>query len=198
MCAVTKGQKEKTFELIDASGIDSPQYQRLLEGGRFTQLLREYKERFPEPTIEPVSFPRDYNRTLVQMRDAMECYGYVNKDLNDENFPVTVRDDDRELVLICFNRDINDHEDPAKSELLKELDKLGYKPEYAPELCMLGEHEPEMQREFPIVARGQVWRSHNGDLVCPILGERVFERSAYLNDVRRGWRRGYRFLASRK
>jgi hypothetical protein len=63
---------------------------------------------------------------------------------------------------------------------------------------MLGEHEPEMQREFPIVARGQVWRDRYGGLGCPFLYEGVYERNANLSYVRLRWNRHCRFLASRK
>lgn len=204
MKMVTPKQIAKTINLVADSGIESSQYQRLLQSGRFTALLHEFvseEEAHPEPTITPIKVPLDYARTLVQMRDAWKYNGYVNADLNDENFPVEAgQSGEREFVLVCFNRPIDDDEDPSKSELLKELDKLGLVPEGPMELCFVGtdERTRDLQRKFPIVARRQVWRGPDGYLRCPILDGSVDGRDLDLSLVRHRWLDDYRFLASRK
>lgn len=151
------------------------------------------------PTITPISFPRDYNRTLVAMRDAMKCDGHVEQLVNDANFPVDARDDDRRIVLVCFNRAIVDHEDPEKSELMFELDKLGLQPEGPPELCMVGEHHPNLQCMFPIVARRQVWRDpHDVDRYPFLVGSDGIRQLGLLGVRGMYWSCNYRFLASYK
>jgi hypothetical protein len=151
------------------------------------------------PTITSIRVRVDYTRTLVEMRNATKCDGYVNPDLNDVHLPVEVRESgERELVLVCFHREVGDNEDPAKSELLRELDMLGLQPEGPPEIFAVGEHHPELQLLFPIVARRQVWRDPLGLLRCPILYCNEPEREVDLPDIQSRWSDDYRFLASRK
>jgi len=154
----------------------------------------------PEPTITSITVPIDYTRTLVAMRDAGKCDGYVDLNLNDANFSVGAgQGSEYKLIyIICFHRDIGDNEDPAKSKLLEELGKLGFQPEGPAESCAVGEHHPDLQRQFPIVARRQVWRDPRGVPLCPILRGDSTYRSQFLHDVRYGWRDDCRFLASRK
>ena len=152
-----------------------------------------------EPTITPITFARNYGQTLVEAQDAIRLNGYVEQDFNGQNFPPEGRDDEREFVLVCFHRDIDDDGDPAKSELLRELDKLGLVPEGAMELCFVGTDERTryLKRKFPIVARRQVWRNPDVGFVCPVLRGR-HERGLYLNPVDYRWFDFDRFLASRK
>ena len=206
MSKTTLKQGQQLLNLVAQSDIKRDEFQTLLESGRFTALLREFtvesahdEPQHPEPTITPIKVPPDYSRTLIAMRDATHCDGYVSPDLNDENFPVEARGNgERELVYVCFHREIGDNEDPAKSELLRELDRLGLQPEGPPELCAIGEHHPELQRGFPIVARRQVWRSPDGSLICPVLFECARRRSLSLFSVRHRWDDYCWFLASRK
>ena len=211
MSNTTLKQGQQLLNLVAQSDIKRDEFQILLESGRFTALLQEFtvesahdepqhpEPQHPEPTITLIKVPLDYSRTLIAMRDATKCDGYVSPDLNDEHFPVEAREcGERELVLVCFHRPIKDDEDPAKSELLRELGKLGLKPEGPPELCAIGEHHPELQREFPIVARRQVWRHPDGNLVCPLLGGSDRRRSLRLLDVHDRWHDNVWFLASRK
>lgn len=218
MSMVTLKQIAKTINLIAESGIESTGYQRLLESGRFTELLREFTEERElekwlsqqsqdpdvtaelvdiEPTITPVTFARNYDLTLVQARDGMGLDAYVEQEINDTNFPPEGRDGDREFVLVCFNRDIDDHEDPEKSELLKELGKLNLEPEGPMELCFLGvdEQTRKLQRQFPIVARRQTWKRQECIPRCPVL---FGYTGLFHKEVRIRWSDDYRFLASRK
>jgi len=173
----------------------------------FKAFLREFtvepahdEPKCPEPTITPISFTHAYGQTLVQARDAMGLDGYVEQDVNDQNFPPEGRDEDRKFVLVCFNREVDDNEDPAKSELLKELDRLGLQPEGPMELCFVGadERTRDLRRVCPIVARRQVWRGPDGGLLCPVLSGGGRGRSLALSRVRFRWYDDYRFLASRK
>jgi len=156
----------------------------------------------PEPTIiiTSITFARNYGQTLVQARGAMRLDGYVEEDVNDQNFPLEGRDEDREFVLVCFNREIDDSEDPAKSELLRELGGLGLQPEGPMELCFVGadERTRDLQRKFPIVSRRQVWQGPRGRLVCSVLHGHPDRRDQLLYRIRRRWLGHFRFLCSRK
>ena len=211
MSLVTPKQIAKTINLIADSGIDSAHYQALLESGRFSALLREFMEDKsesgrPEPTIIPLKFAGKYSDfrrrypTLVEARNAMRLDGDVEQEVNDTNFPPEGRDGDREFVLVCFHRDIDDHEeDPEKSELLRELDKLGLQSEGPMELCFVGTDEwtRDLQRQFCIAARRQVWWRLGERFDCPILDE---DNGRYLTnfDCPRTWDDNCWFLASRK
>lgn len=195
--ALTDRQRDIIVELLENSEIDSVGVQKLLDSGRFHALLEEFTVH-PELTVTPIKVTMDYSRTFVQMRDAGK-YDYVNPEFNDTNFPVEAGENgDSELVLVCFHRDVDDDEDKKESELLRELDKLGLKPEGPPELCAVGERHPELQREFPIVARRQVWRDPDGDLFCPVLDASSVGCGIDLYDVHGSWNASDRFLCSRK
>lgn len=211
--SLTDRQREIIVDLFETSEIDSEGLERLLDSGRLHALVEEFTgdSAHPKTTIMPIRVPVDYTRALEAMRIAARCEGYANPDLNDENFPVEawepnlldvcfgdVFGGERQLFLVCFHRKINDDENPAKSELLRELDKLGLQPEGPPELCAVGEHHPILQREFSIAARRQVWRDPRGRLVCPVLYEDCDERRLSLFKVDYRWNHYFRFLASRK
>lgn len=136
----------------------------------FQALLSESKEVLanPEPTIIPIEVSVDYSRTLVQMRDSGR-YDICSDDLNDENFPIeTGQSGKKILVLVGFNRIIDDSENPAESELLRELDRLDLEPAGPAELCAFGEKYPKLPCGPRIVARRQVWQPPGDDPACPV------------------------------
>lgn len=204
MKLVTPKQIAKTINLIQESGIRSDQYQALLESGRLTTLLLEFMKKVDphtlpcrEPTITPINLEVDYKSPLTRMRDTGKYY-YVNLDLNSKNFPVEIREGTLEFLLVFFDRDMDDNENPSKSALLRELDQLGLQPEGPLELCALGKQYPELQQEFPIVARRQVWRHSDGNLMCPVLTTHDKGRAIILACIESGWVGPCRFLCSRK
>jgi len=204
MSKATLSQGQQLLNLVSQSGIARDQLQALLESGRLSVLLQDFMEdqselAHPKPTITPIEFDCHYGQTLVKARDAMELEGYVEQNVNDINFKRNCPAPNQEFVLVCFHRDIYDDEDPDKSELLRELDKLGLKPASPMELCFVGRDERtrDLQREFPIVARSQVWRDPHGHLHCPFLHEDYDGRYLSLRHVQY-WLSNCRFLASRK
>jgi len=122
------------------------------------------------PTVVQVEVSVNYRRTLVQMRDAAKQKAGCSNQITDANFPIDsswtyVRD----FFLVDFHRLVKDSEVPILSEILWELDQLGLQPEGPAELCALAEAYPELQKKVNIVARRQLWRSHEGTMVCPML-----------------------------
>lgn len=62
----------------------------------------------------------------------------------------------------------------------------------------MGEIQPNLQREFPIVALGSVWRDGGGGRHVPVLGCGGAGRRLSLGWFEFGWDDGYRFLGVRK
>jgi len=209
---VTPRQIAKTISLIAQSGIIQVQYQTLLKSGKFTALLREFMEesahdepKHPKPTIKSIKVCMDYSRTLVEIRDS-DRFEYRDPNFNDVNFPVERGEDgEREFFLVSFKRGITDDEDPARSEILLALDKLGFRPEGAMELCTVGMLCPELMDIGHILGRRQLWQSPDGKLCCPDLGLYNLEGpdgddglGLGLTEISHGWGQTDLFLCSRK
>lgn len=121
-------------------------------------------------------------------------YDYVNSSITSQNFS-TKQKGKVELVveLIHFDHSI------SSAEVLKELDRMGYRAADLHELLALGENYPDVQREFPVVALGSVRRSPHGDgRVVPYLWRHAAYRYAYLAWCGPDWLRTLRFAACRK
>lgn len=120
-------------------------------------------------------------------------YNWVNSDITSKNFPTT-RTGKAEVVvkLIHFNRYI------STNKALRELDRMGYRPAELHELIAFGAKYPDVQREFPIVALGSVWRGRFGYRYVPSLFGSGSERDFDLDWVGCGWGGFYRFVAVRK
>lgn len=158
--------------------------------------------RVAEPTIKPITVLFDYTRTLLDMRKADECLNW-HPHIQADDFPVEVsQNGERALVLICFHREIKDDEDPEKSELLRELDKLGLKPEGLFELCVVGVQHPDLLWECTIAARRQICRHPVvGFPLAPVLNMDAhgIKRCLNLHSAdSRGWGDDIWFLASYK
>jgi hypothetical protein len=134
----------------------------------------------------------DYGRSVVDLVAAGK-YDWKNDNVNDNNFPVSRRGTDSvEVHLVHFNRMI------STQDALNELDRQGLKPADLHTLLSLGAKYPDLQREFPIVALGSVWRYRFGDRSVPYLYWRDSGRSLYLRWIDYFWREFCRFAAVRK
>jgi hypothetical protein len=134
----------------------------------------------------------DYNRSLHEMIKAGN-YDYANDSITAENFPIKGEGKvDTEIILVHFNRSI------SSDDAIREMDQLGLRPAVLPELLAFGEMHPAVQKEFPIVALGSVWRNGGGSRVVPFLGRWDAERKLYLLGFVGGWGGNFRFAAVRK
>ena len=133
----------------------------------------------------------DYGRDLGQMI-AGGKYDWVNENITRENFPTTGQGkQEREVVLFHFNRFI------SSDDVIKEMASAGYRPAMLEELLALGETQPELQRQFPIVALGSVWRVSGGFREVPYLDGCGAGRYLGLRCFGGGWCGGCRFAAVR-
>jgi hypothetical protein len=94
----------------------------------------------------------DGTKTLEQMV-ADGQYGQVNKDITKKNF--RIRDQAKRaatIELLSLGNDI------SSEKIIKELNKAGYRPATIDELLALADSQPDLQRQFSIIALGSVWR----------------------------------------
>jgi hypothetical protein len=143
-----------------------------------------------------------YSRPLAEVVAAGN-YNYANPNITVENFPADKGDPEtisdtvgvnvtQQAVLVHLDR-------PIKSEdVLAELERRGLRPDSMFELAHFGEQHPDIQRQFPVVALGSVWKSPDRCRSVGCLWGNGDDRRLDLGwlDVR--WRARCRFLASRK
>lgn len=133
----------------------------------------------------------DYSRDLSQMI-VDGAYDYVNSDITADRFPVKGEGrQEREIELFHFNRVI------SSDDAIKEMAAAGYRPATIEELLALGQAQRELQRQFPIVALGSVWRCPGGGRDVPCLDRCSTERSLRLDCFGADWSGDCRFAAVR-
>lgn len=96
------------------------------------------------------------------------------------------------IKLFHFDRNI------SSEEAIREMDKAGYRPAEACELLDFGKTHPDVQREFPIIALGSIWRDSTGRRSVVCLGRDGAGRNAGLDWFDYAWHGYCRFAAVRK
>ena len=125
---------------------------------------------------------------LVRLGD----YDWANSNITSPHFP-TSRTGKVETKIKLFHFD----QSISSEQAIREMDKAGYRPAEAHELLAFGVKYPDVQREFPVVALGSVWRRPYGfRLVVCLYGIGV-KRYAGLHWFGRGWGDDWRFAAVR-
>lgn len=137
----------------------------------------------------------DYGLSLAQMIAAGK-YDWVNSDITAEHFPVSGQGKQAvEVELWRLNKYFKNGD-----EVIAELERVkpDYRPATLPELLALGAAQPELQKQFPIVALGSIWPRAVSDrrFVC------LFQDDA-LRGLGLGWLGGifydpWRFAVVRK
>lgn len=134
----------------------------------------------------------DYDQSLKEMIKA-GGYDYIDNDITAEHFPVEGEGEQKKtIILLHFNKIM------TSDEVMAEMDKQGFRPAKIEDLLVLGKTEPELQRQFLIVALGSVWRDlHNGRHVSYLHWSGL---GRYLNChwFEDGWSASNRFVALRK
>jgi hypothetical protein len=120
-------------------------------------------------------------------------YDWSNSNITSSNFPSTRKGAVGENIhLVHFNKVM------STDAVLAELDKMGLRPAELQHSLAFGEKYPEVQREFPVIFLGSVWRSPNGDRHCPYLGRGGAGRWLGLRWLFRDWYEYSRFADVRK
>jgi hypothetical protein len=126
-------------------------------------------------------------------RITLGKYGWVNPDITENNFPNKIEKDYKvECKLFHFNKSI------SSESVIAEMEKEGFKPANILELLKLGEIQPELQKQFPIVALGPAWRLADGSRFVPVLFFGDGRRGLNLYWFEDGWLGSYWFLGVRQ
>lgn len=134
----------------------------------------------------------DYGKSVEELVRAGR-YDYANSDVTAKNFPPQGKGTAQlDAVLVHLNRYVE------SEEVLAELEKVGLRAGTLQELLAFGVQYPNVQREYPIVALGSVWRDPYGDRYVPYLWGRGSERHLDLRWFDYSWGDHDRFLAFRK
>ncbi|MEK7576903.1 MAG: hypothetical protein AAB482_04405 [Patescibacteria group bacterium] len=135
----------------------------------------------------------DFSLTLAAMIKAGK-YNWVNDSITARNFPMKGEETAEVTIkLIHFSRVMENGD-----AVIHKLDRKGMRPATIEELLALGQVYPDLQRKFPIVALGSVWRSPRGYRYVPYLWGNAGGRDLYLLWFDRRWNGHSRFAAVRK
>lgn len=160
-----------------------------------TAAFARYRTKTDEPvkgSTYPVIVPYNGASTIDDLVTAGK-YGWKNSDINDCNFPQDRTGDEQvEIELVHLDRDI------SIDGALAELDRRGLRPANPAELLAFRDSFPEVQREFPVIALGQVWRDPDGNRFVVYLVGLGSKRNAHLYWADFGWSRLCRFAGLRK
>lgn len=175
------------FEAIENQNISIPEAIARIKG-----VSKKSDQKLSE---EDIMLVVDYSRTLQKMISAGN-YDWTNSNIIAKNFPISPEMTGKKVEVSAnifhFNKEI------SSEDAISEMDKAGYRPATLAELLALGEAQPELQRQFPIIALGSVWHRAAGRRYVPCLGVVGVKRGLPLHWFDRGWRAHYRFLAVRK
>lgn len=120
-------------------------------------------------------------------------YDWANDDITSKNFPTTrTGTAEVELHLVHLNRLV------STEEALRELDQMGFRSAELKELLVPGAEMPNLQKRFPVVALGSVWRAPGGDRCCACLDWDAVRRGLNLRWFESSWDEDFRFAAVRK
>jgi len=152
------------------------------------------KGQFIEPysKLEEIILTIDYNQSLKRMI-ALGRYDYKNIDIIEKNFPLPIELKNKKVTvsgkLFYFEKSI------SGEDAISEMEKVGYRPATLVELLALGVKYPEMQRQFPIIALGSIWRSANNCRYSPYLYVSGRDRELNFDWFGASWSGFCRFLA---
>lgn len=157
--------------------------------------LENISEHLPRNSVFTLTI--DYSQTKPDMIAAGK-YGYVNDFLRD-NEPVEGKIKGTGVVevaleLVCFDEQVIS----TKEVVHRITKKRGLLLAGVEHLLALGAAYPDLQRDFPIVALGSVWRGPGGDRSVSYLDCWRGGRDLDMDWCDGDWRGLYRFLAVRK
>ncbi len=198
----TLAQGNQVTNLILQKQTPSEQLQKLLESGLLSDLLDANLEGGIDRNafrrligLIPNSYPVQVNYDLsVEAAIRAGKYDWKNENITSANFPPTRQGTmDLDIILVHYGRDMQDE------EIDKDLERQGLRDAELPELLALGAKYPDLQRQFPIIARGSVWLfPSDGDRGVPYLRKDGGGRGLNLGWLGGRWGSDYRFAAVRK
>ena len=133
----------------------------------------------------------DYDRS-IEVGIAAGKYDYQDPDITSANFPPeSGKSGQVQLEVIILGID----KYATAEEILKRMDRKGYRPATLQELLAFSEAYPDYQRQNWVVALDPIWQDPSGDRSVVVLYGHAGNRSASLDYRWHGWPRYYRFPA---
>lgn len=177
-------------EVVKLGGTEEAVYEKMKSD---STLVKE----FAKLIVVGVNGVKDVLRILANLsladRIARGKYDWVNDDITEAHFPTNIPADyDVEYKLFHFDRNI------LSEDAIREMEREGFRPGTLAELLTLGETQPELQKQFPVIALGSVWRGSDGYRNVPALDWDDDGRGLGLVWFEDDWDADFRFLAVRK
>jgi hypothetical protein len=132
-------------------------------------------------------------RTLAEAIAAGKYDGYMSHGITSERFSESKETfGEKEVYLFHLNRNI------AHKDAITKIDTAGYRPATFMDLLALGENQPDLQRQFPIVALGSSAEWNGASYVPVLLGTSNDRRLVLNREGGYGWSSDCRFLVVNK
>ena len=184
---VDESELQQLLEAIDNKKLSIPEAIVLING--------KTENNKPLPSTDDIKLTVDYSKT-VEQAVADGKYDYKNSDITVKNFPISPAMIGKKVDiagrLFHFDRNI------SSEDVIKEMDKENCRPAVLMEALALAAAHPELQREFPIIALGSVWRISSGGRQVPCLVVIGSARELNLNYFVSDWSAHCRFFGVRK
>ena len=184
---------QKLLEAIDNKKLSIPEAIALINGknGKIEKKVATSQA----ITTDDVKLTVDYTKT-VEQAIADGNYDWKNSDVTAKNFPISPEMIGKKVDisgrLFHFDRNI------GSENAIKKMDSDGCRPATLMELLALGATHPELQKQFPIIALGSVWRTFIGFRQVPYLDVNNDDRELDLSYFGDDWWACCRFLGVRK
>jgi len=183
---------QKLLEAIDNKKLSIPEAIALINGknGKIEKKVATSQA----ITTDDVKLTVDYTKT-VEQAIADGNYDWKNSDVTAKNFPISPEMIGKKVDisgrLFHFDRNI------GSENAIKKMDSDGCRPATLMELLALGATHPELQKQFPIIALGSVWRTFIGFRQVPYLDVNDDDRELDLSYFGDDWWACCRFLGVR-
>jgi len=144
-----------------------------------------------------ISFPSysitvNYDLSVEQLIQA-SMFSWFNDSVVSRHFPSSEKGVAEILVfLVNFNRDI------SSKDVIRELDRQGFRPATLKELLALSIAHPDLQRNNCIVAFGSIWCDSGGGVFVPYLYGGESGRDLNLGGWSGVWYSHWQFAAVRR
>jgi len=184
---IEESDLQKLLEAIDNKKLSIPEAIALING--------KMENNKPLQSTDDIKLTVDYTKTVDQAI-ADGKYGWKNSDITAKHFPISPEMIGTKVEisgkLFHFNRSM------SSEDVIKEMDKDGYRPAVLMEALALAAAYPELQRRFPIIALGSVWRVSFGNRRVPCLLVDGYDRKLFLYYFGNTWVAQVRFFGIRK
>lgn len=178
-------------EVLDLGGTDED-LRKVLKDKNLCRKIAELLVQSKSAIVATFHVVVDYSKSLQEMVSE-GCYDWVNNEITPEHFSVEGDgQQEKDIVLFHFGRYI------SSEDAIVEMEKEGYRPARIEDLLALGASQPEIQKQFPIVALGSVWRHPDGHRHVSFLDWDGLGRRLYLAWFGLDWNDAWRFAAVRK